>query len=489
MENEGFTAEPIVTPSQAAPAPVAEPTPAAPAAATSEPAAAAAPVPGEGAAPAADPKPEFKQGSDYPQHLKDVLKWKEKHPEAVTAPVEDPKVETPAEEKTPEQIAAETKAAEEAAEKAKTEQKIETSPYDKSGPLPAEKLAAALAEDKALSTALEGKVIKLDDGREINLKDAIFESSRMAAQAQPILEIAPTLEAAQEMQQASGHFFNLDQKFPAIKDITSYAEFMRDTLLPLSLVLDDEGKPIPDPSNPGMFKNDGSIDRFVRFTGDVEFDQLTKIGQYLEKNSTTEEAKNYAKDIISAAEFLNGFRTNGYKMPVTPSGEKPTIPPEVQAELDRSRARDKELTERETAQKRQAAETFEEKVSDGTFEKVTPMIEDVIGKTSLSDYEKKKVAEEVWNDLTNTLSKHDGWQRGRENIMSRRELNDSIRDRRVAHNVSYMKSVLTGILDKRLQEAGAKRMEANKERDSKIATQIDKSKMEPRSSTTAGSRR
>jgi hypothetical protein len=296
-----------------------------------------------------------------------------------------------------------------------------------------------------------------------------------------MLELFPTIEAAQEADQGAKVFFDLDTKFPAIKDTQSLDSFMMETLVPLSYLRDEKGELIPNPELPGTYKTDGSVDRFVGLLGDVEMGQIEHIAGLIAKNENT---KDYGEDLSAAVKFINDFRKNGYKMPGTSSGERPVIPAEVQARLDKADARDRELNARESTQQKQQHDAFEDKVTDATFEQITPMIENIIGETSLSDYEKKTVAEKVWGDISEKLGQNAVFKRGIEQMMSRRELSDAVRQRRVAHNLSYMKSILGGILDKRLQEAGGKRFQANQERDKKIATQIEQSKMEPKTGAT-----
>jgi hypothetical protein len=442
--------------------------------------------------PATETKPEFSSGQDPREHLKAVLNFKEAHPEQKTDPETGKPVELevkpevpPVVDKTDEEKAVEEKAAADKLEAEKVAaEKTEASPLDKIGPLPAEQLAAVLTEDKALDQALTGKTIKLADGREVSLKDAMFETSRAAAEGSQFKELFPTIEDAKFAQEGAGHFFKLDAEFPAIKTSDDFSRFMMDTLVPLSYVLDEKGQPIPDPNIPGAYKTDGSVANFLKHSNDVEFAQINKIGELMGQRATSDDDKEFAEALTSAVKFLNDFRNNGYRKPGTASGEQ-TIPPEVKTELETLRARERETTEKQTQQQQKDHADFESKIVDGTNAQLTPTIEKALNMTALNDALKTKVAEEIWKRVTATVEKNPTFTQRREQMMSRRQMNDSVLQQRVAHNANYMKSILPKIIEDVTKEWGIQMVKENKERQNKIATQIADSKMEPKTGSTA----
>lgn len=422
-------------------------------------------------------EPQFTSDQDRREYLRSKLGWKAEHPDkpvktkpsdAATPPEIKPaeEVKTDAEKK-PDEKPAETKAEEVAAD-----------PLDKIGPLPAEKIAAALKADpegeaKLASLGLSGA--------------KLIETAREAAQATQFKELFPTLEIAQVAKQGSENFAVLDEKFPAIKDEAGYNDFMMNTLVPMSYIRDADGKPIPDPGMPGAFKTDGSVARFIKMSNDVEFGQIKHIAGLL---SQREDGKEFSQDLLAAVDFIQDFRNNGYQIPgakPAPGTEKPALPPEVQAELDRHRAAERERHTSDQAAEQTKFETFENGVTDTTFEQMSPLIKGVLDQTSLTNFEKETVTERVWKDIAETLSKNQGFKSTADQMMSRREFSGAIKQRRVAHNLNSMKAIYLTAVDKYLAQAGTSRVEKNKDLLNKIDTQKKAAQMEPKTGAVAAS--
>jgi len=261
-------------------------------------------------------------------------------PEDAAKPAEVKPPETPEAGKTDEQKAAEAKAAE--------VKPAEVNPLDKLGPLPAEKLGEALKSDTFVAACKEAGIDT----------ELLMETSRMAAETQMYRDAGlPTPESAQFAVENANHFYDIEEKFPAVKDAASLDAFMSDVMIPLSYIRDAEGKPIPDPQNPGQFKTDGTVSRFMQANVDYDHGWTSQIADKLLESAArfktadgysterAEEVGKYASNLKDAIAFVDEFRKNGYKMP---SGEaKPQMSEEDKAEMDRLRARDKEVTDSE----------------------------------------------------------------------------------------------------------------------------------------------
>src|SRR6185312_7662063 len=118
---------------------------------------------------------------------------------------------------------------------AKTEE-VAADPLDKIGPLPAEKIAAALKSSPELEKALTDAGLP---------KDALIAAAREAAQATQFKELFPTIEIAQVAKQGSENFAILDEQFPAIRTLEDYSNFMTNTLLGMSFIRDENNNPVP----------------------------------------------------------------------------------------------------------------------------------------------------------------------------------------------------------------------------------------------------
>jgi len=120
----------------------------------------------------------------------------------------------------------------------------EVNPLDKLGPLPAEKITAALAEAPP-----EVQAFLKDKGLSV---ETLTANARMAAEGVQYKERFPTLEAADTALDGAKNFFAIEDKFGAIQsgnDPANFNNFMAH-LAELSFERDAQGKPIPDPANP-----------------------------------------------------------------------------------------------------------------------------------------------------------------------------------------------------------------------------------------------
>ncbi len=347
----------------------------------------------------------------------------------------------------------------------------EANPLDKLGPLPAEKIAAAFKEaPPEVAAFLKEKGLDVE---------TLTQTARDAALATQYQERFPTVEAADTALQGAQNFWKLDEQFPAIKDVATFDKFMMDTLVPLSYILDEEGKPIPDPNIPGAFKNDGSVGRFIKLTTDVEMGKLSEIGSLMLQGAKTEEEKNYAEDIITASKFIEDFRTAGYKMPGSKTDIK-SLPADVQARLAEA---DRIKTDSQTtqAQQQQTAVTQrEEKILDQTYDKLTSVFK-VLDNSALPDSVKTMVADKVWDKVVEALDKNALYKQQRDSLSPR---SPNYQERRVALNEQHMKPLIAKVLAEIIPQVGGPIVDANKERHAKIDTQQQAGRMEPRSGST-----
>lgn len=371
--------------------------------------------------------------------------------------------------KTDEQKAAEAKAAESA------KPAVEVNPLDKLGPLPAEKVGEALKSETFVAACKEAGIDT----------ELLMETSRMAAETQMYRDAGlPTPESAAFAVENANHFYDIEENFVKVKDVGSLDSFMTDVMLPLSFLRDAEGKPIPDPQNPGRFKTDGTVERFMAANVDYDHGWTGKIADQLIasadkfKNSDGEystdratEVATYANQLKDAIAFVDEFRKNGYKMP---SGEaKPQMSAEDRAEMDRLRARDAEVTEEGRKVQTEKAQIFATQVQTDTLAGIDPLVSDTLNSSSLDDYAKSKVTEDVWKDLTAALQSNRTFQQQKASLYAK-GMDEANFKQLVALNTRTAKNLLlgpNGILAKHLTAAGQRRETTQQQRDQKIATQ------------------
>ncbi len=413
-----------------------------------------------------------------------------------------PGVERPEVVKTPEQIeaeqkvaaevkaAADAKAAEEAAGKTEEQKAAEkakedpakpaVNPLDKMGALPAEKIGEALKSPEFVAAC-----------EKAGIDPALLpETARMAAEAEMFREIVPTPEAAKFAVENADHFYQIEEKFPAIKDAATLDDFVTNVMLPLSLVRDAQGNPIPDPENPGAFKTDGSVSRFMSTTVDYDHQWTAKIAQTgaeAAEKAGNEEVAAYFTQLQEAIKFLDEFRQNGYKMP---TGQKPPeMAPEQKAEFERLQARDREVTQQQAQVHQQQIGLIQEGINTDTIAGTQPQLSETLNATSLDDYGKTKAGEDIWKAALDKLKSQTSYQRlkdsyydqitlARKHAKTDADFQTAAKgwyDRIVTLNTTTMRNILygpKGVVQEVLDKAGARRMSAQQQRDQKIAGQI-----------------
>lgn len=345
-------------------------------------------------------------------------------------------------------------------------------PLDKLGNLSAEKITEALKDaPPELTKFLADKGLTVD---------ALAENARAAAELPQFKEIFPTIDSAKTAMEGANNFFKLDQQFPAIKTGDDYNKFMMETLVPMSLILDEKGQPIPDPNIPGAFKNDGSVGRFIKMTTDTEFQNVQKLADMLVKGAKTDDERNQAEDLVEALKFVSEFRENGYKF-TGPKTETAALPQDVQDRLSRAEKIEQDNNAREQQQRTQAFETREQKIIEQTHAKLSPLIKDILDKTALNDKLKTFVTEKVWTETQKLMDANNLYKQERD------KLNPSAADydtRRVGTNANFMKPVLLKILEDVVGEVGGQIVKQNQDLHGKIATQTETARMEPRTGST-----
>jgi hypothetical protein len=394
--------------------------------------------------------------------------------EDVAKPVVEAPPAAPADAgKTDEQKAEEAKAAAEAANT------VEENPLDKLGPLPAEKVGEAL-KDQAFVEALKAKGLD---------PDILMETSRMAAETQAYRDAGlPTPESAAFAVENANHFYDVEEGFTKVKDARSLDDYMYNVMLPLSFIRDADGNPIPDPTTPGAFKTDGSVNRFMQANVDFDHQMAVRVADHLLteadkfKNAdgeyATEQAAETAKyysQIKDAIAFIDEFRKNNYKMP---SGEaKPQMSPEDKAEMDRLRARDTQVTEQEKANRAEKTQIFATQVQTDTLAVIDPLVNETLA--TLDEYVRPTALANVWTDLTKALAENRTFQQQKAALYAK-GMDEKNFKSLVALNTRTAKALLlgqNGILQKHLTAAGKTREARQQQRDQKIDTQTKKDTM------------
>ena len=347
-------------------------------------------------------------------------------------------------------------------------------PLDKLGPLPAEKITAALAEAPP-----EVQQFLKDKGLSV---ETLTANARMAAEGVQYKERFPTVEAADTALDGAKNFWAIEDKFGAItsgNDPGNFNNFMAH-LAELSFERDASGKPIPDPDNPGAFKNDGSIAKLIDNTAGFRDSKIAELADMMLKSAKTDDVKDYASALKDAMVFVGEFIKNGYKMPGTKT-EPEKVSPELQQRLDRADRIEKESRERDQSTQQAALNQKEDRIIDQTNKLIEPTIKAVLDKSAFTPELKTLITETVWNKLTDQVLKNDLYRRERDSLSPNAP---DYEQRRVALNKSYMQERVVKIIESVVGQLGGPVVDANKQRIAKLDSQSEAARMDPKTSGT-----
>jgi hypothetical protein len=355
-----------------------------------------------------------------------------------------------------------------------TKPAAEPNPLDKLGPLPAEKIAAALTEaPEAVQQFLKEKGLSVE---------TLTANARLAAQTSQFLERVPSLEALDVALQGNANFQLLETQLPAVQTVEDFDKFMMETLVPMSFIRDEKGQPIPDPDIPGAFKNDGSIGKLIDYSAAVRDNKIGELADLMLAQAKTDEDKSFASDLKGAVEFIGKFISGGYKKPgADGAADVSKLPKEVQDRLARADKIEKESKERDAKTTQAALDQKEERIISQTDKYVAPIIKDFLDKTALSAELKTLVAETVWSKLVDQMVKNNLYQQQRDLLSPNAP---DYEQRRVALNKQYMAERVVKILETVVGQIGGPVVDANKARQDKIDSQSKASGMEPKTSGT-----
>ena len=387
-------------------------------------------------------------------------------------PVEEnkpPESAKPAEAPKPAEVAKpEEKAATEDGKLAEEGKAPGANPLDKLGPLPAEKIAKAFQDNPTLEQTLA----PLGMGQE-----QLLANARLAAVTGQYRQHFATPEAAAYAKESAGHFYDIEERFPAIDDINKFDEFVMQTMLPLSIQLDDKGQPIKNAD--GTFQTDGSVSRFLKFAGDADLGFIERgAQQLLAQAGTDEEAKEYAQSLDAAVKFLNEFRNAGYRRPGAKPGE---IPPEVKARMEQYEQEIARSRERDQATQQERERITEDSIFNDTLKGVEPLMRATLDRTALSGPLKAKAEKEIYAGVLNSLKDNRDYQRMKAQYWSR-GAGEQVKSL-VALNIGTIEGIFPSIAEKVLSEYGVELVAANAARQKTIDTQIARDQSTPSSQT------
>ena len=458
----------VATPSAPAPsAPVSSPAPASPAAPT--------------AAPVSSEVPSRNVGESDIAYLGRTSDWRSK--QTGDEPVEAPKPAEPVKVEEPKPVEPPKPAEPPKVEEPKPAEPVKN-PLDEIGPLPASKLAEALAKNPELEGALEAAGIG---------KEELFAGLREAAQFSKFREMGlPDVETAQAAVTAATQLYGLDSAATELKpgDMESTAGFVS-KLMEMSYLLDDDGKPKMQKLADGreVPQTDGTVSTLLDNLVDLRLEEVLSQATKLTE-SKNDQAIALGERVMAAVhearQFIKGVEPDAEGQPEEIKAQR--------ASLDADRAA---FAKTKTDEANQRFETFKGDVLKATNETLDGLIGGVLGQSSLApdandtpqvkeqkDFIRNGVLREIRDGLYAKFNASQLFKAEQEQI-GRRGASAGTQKALVNLYNRYANAALESVARPILTKAGAVRVEASKAKAAKIATQVKESRTEPRGTTAA----
>lgn len=391
--------------------------------------------------------------------------------------------------KTPEQKLAEQKIVDDkAAAEALKLKENPPNPLDSLGPLPVATLAKAINDNPELAAQLEK--VGIDP-------EVLYETSRRAAKTDQYEAIFPTPDAAQFADASAKNFYKIEEGFPKITDVKSFDEFLVNTMLPLSQLIDENGNPLMS-ADGKTFQTDGSIERFL--TSAVQYDTIGALNAVdrLEKayagvaGEEGEELRAEVSRVKEAFMVTQSFRDNGGKIGPKAGAGNNEVPAAVKAELEKLRAENADASKVKTDAAKAQDSAFQSSISAEVGTSGQAFVERTLNLTSLNDNEKRFIAQQAVSEALATMTPNTPTANAhylqQKNHLYNLGRSDQNKQKIVALGKTTFELAVTKSLSKLVAEAGGKTLTKQEQRQQKQDTQSTNDRMNQGGGATAAAK-
>jgi hypothetical protein len=405
--------------------------------------------------------PKMESGEDPGAYLKRVANWKDKQGEA-SAPTTDvvptdetKNIEPPKDQGEPEKEAA-------------TEpDKAEAKPEEDDENVDPLKEAAREALGKGTTLAPKELRAKINASPELKaalaadpeLGHSLFRMSREASEAANYRELFPTTEDAQFAHQMANQLGELQSLFSDATDVDSTSSLIA-KLVEMTYDVDANGEIVKDPQT-GQPTSDGSVGRFL--------DNVTNMALDFYANRAEEEGNDA---LLAAVQVLKA--SMGATAP-----QDEDLPEHIKKERDAINAEKETLHRQQLDSLQRQHGDFEQKVATQIDSQINQLVTSLISGTNISEFNRKTAIAEITKELLAHLKKDQLFLHRRDDLM-RRGYSDDVASKRVGLAMSRVNKAIGRIAAPILREAGANSLNSQEKVASKIATQVETSRIEPK---------
>lgn len=365
---------------------------------------------------------------------------------------------------------------------------VDDDPLDKIGPLPASTFAKAIADHPE-----EAKAFFAATGLDMGDMTAGFREAAFAHQVKEAGLV--DLDSAKFAVATTATMRKMDLAATEVKrgDITSTLGFVRDVLMPMSYVLDDDGNPrMMDVQEGGKTvqypQTDGTVQVLIDNFRDLGFEQIAHDAKALLARTDNAQAQELGQNLTDAVAAIQA-----YVKGAPPSGEE--LSEELKQQKATLDAREATLNTQRQAEEEQRFTKFTEDIRVGADSALDGKINGWLGESSLaakdgdSDSEKGRkeflrngVVKEIRDGLLARLEKDDAFLAEQEQLARRGASAKTLTglvNLYKRYSTRYLENVATPILTR----AGGERVRQVQALRDKVATQEKVTQMEPRGAT------
>lgn len=326
-------------------------------------------------------------------------------------------------------------------------------------------MAEAIENDAALKTALEANP---------SLRNELFRSLRIGAEASKVVEVFPTESAATFARAQTLQFNAMRERLMSAgyeTDPAKRAEGMNEFLGMIaedSILMDEEtGKPLLDAA--GNPRTDGTLEALVTHTLQTSLDAMEA------------EAKGSENaELLAAVQLVKDAALKGSS---SPSDEE--LPEHLKAQKADLDNRENQLRLQQTSAAREKRTQMEGQLQQQSKTELDTAIDKLLARyEGLPDYTKTKAKEDLRVAVLEQLSKDDYYKAQRDYLITQPQTAE-VKKQRVELYRGAFRSLLPMVFRPIMQQAGAGVLEGNATRKAKSAEQIRQSKAEPKGGSAA----
>lgn len=359
-------------------------------------------------------------------------------------------------------------------------------PLDSLGPLPASKMAEILTANPELDAALEKS----------GVKDELFQGLREAAVASQFREEFADIETARFAKGAAITMHQMDLAATELKpgDLASTTKFVQEVLMPLSYILDEEGKPKmreikrSDGAVLQIPETDGTVQTMLNNFRDLAVEQIVADAQELSKRDNPQH-KELGERLLAAVHEIQSFIKG------SDDNAAAELPENLKAEKARLDAQQTAINTQKAQEADQRYETFKTGVLEDTNAALDKTITGWLEGSSLApnnadsqqtkeskEFSRNAVIKEIRDGLFAQFNR-DSLFLAEQEQYGRRGYSAATKALLVNHYTRSANAILTTIATPILTKAGHERVRQSAARAAKIDAQGKISKMEPTGAT------